>query len=131
VGQNDRNRSYRFSAYRLAGGVLRLRLAHTWEETTPKEFKTAHADGTFTEDAWHHIAVVVTTADGGTHRYYLNGEEIGATKDLGFERIRPSGAPTYIGGQDGFEGLIDEVRIYNRALSAEEVARLTKAAAGG
>jgi hypothetical protein len=63
------------------------------------------------------------TYDGTTLRLYVNGEQTGMCH-VGKERV-PGTTPLCIGRrQDGyctFEGMIDEVRLYDRALSAEEV----------
>jgi hypothetical protein len=78
-------------------------------------------------DNWHHVAGVY---DGETYRLYRDGELIVAhPDDFGPERVE---APWGIGGRsatipvDGrfFAGLIDDVRIYGRALSDEEVRAL-------
>ena len=74
-------------------------------------------------DAWNHV---VAQLDNGTHRYYINGEmvkEIGGKVDaLGNEDT----ATVAVGaaGPNNIRyllGMIDEVRIWNRALSEEEV----------
>jgi len=64
------------------------------------------------------------TFDGSTLLIYVNGQNVSATATSGF------GLPStsFIGNRDGssgkWEGDIDDVRIYNRALSATEVAYL-------
>jgi PKD repeat protein len=70
--------------------------------------------------AWTHLAA---TYDGTTQRLYVNGVQVGSRPYTGI--IRASASPLRIGG-DGiwgefFQGLIDEVRIYNRALSVSEI----------
>ncbi|MEO8667887.1 MAG: LamG domain-containing protein [Bauldia sp.] len=67
--------------------------------------------------------------DGKTMRLYINGIEIGRQKQTG--RIQVDDNPVTIGAEENgaeplvvegeFDGLIDEVRIYNRALSPAEV----------
>ncbi len=72
---------------------------------------------------WHHCAA---TYDGRTMRVYLNGEQIGSLERPG--TIRAGGnAPGCIGsstGRECLQGVMDELRIYAEALTAEEVARL-------
>jgi hypothetical protein len=69
---------------------------------------------------WTHLVV---TYDGQYGRLYMNGVEVakGAEKSL----IQASNGELRIGGNSTwgayFKGLIDEVRIYNRALTAAEV----------
>jgi len=73
---------------------------------------------------WTHMAV---TYDGTTLRLYVNGVLRSSTAASG--GIGASTAPLRIGGNtvfsvpgtEYFAGLIDEVRIYNRALSAAEI----------
>jgi len=83
---------------------------------------------TLTLKRWHHLAM---TYDGATLKFHLNGAEAVATP-VNKERV-PGTTPLHIGRrQDGyvyFEGMIDEVRVYNRALSAEEIK--ARYAAGG
>ena len=79
------------------------------------------ADGPLKLNAWQQIAM---TYDGDTLRVYCNGREVGAKK---VGRARTLGARRLTIGQreDGysfFDGDIDEVRIYSRALSAAELA---------
>jgi len=91
--------------------------------TSPSSFKI---------NAWYHIAA---TYDGSYMRVYIDGvEDTGGDfpVDLtGSINIAP--ASTQIGrcelGGDIFSGVIDEVRIYNRALSAEEIAEHYRAGA--
>ena len=80
---------------------------------------------------WSHVAV---TSDGATMRAYLNGllaESVPVTGPLA-----ATSGPLRIGGNavwenEFFQGVIDEVRIYDRALSAEEVRDDQDAAIGG
>ncbi|GII81382.1 hypothetical protein Sru01_63640 [Sphaerisporangium rufum] len=69
---------------------------------------------------WSHLAV---TYDGGTSRLYVNGTEVGQEAVTG-PLVTDDGV-LRIGGNDYwgeyFSGLIDEVRIYNRAQSAPEI----------
>ena len=71
-------------------------------------------------NAWTHLAV---TYDGATIALYVNGALAGSRSMSG--PIATSAAPLRIGGNavwgEYFSGLIDEVRIYNRALSPAEI----------
>lgn len=71
-------------------------------------------------NAWTHLAA---TYDGATLRLYINGNEVGS-QALG-NTIVTSTLPLRIGGNavwgEHFAGRIDEVRIYNRALSPAEI----------
>jgi hypothetical protein len=72
---------------------------------------------------WTHVAC---TYDLHTSRIYLNGQEVGR-KDVGLVNLSPWGRPLYVGQytdvdvQFQVHGLLDEVQIYQRALSAEEI----------
>jgi len=71
---------------------------------------------------WNHI-VYVYNSQTNIAKWYINGNP-----DSEFSGAIPFNQPTKIGAYDlanyMFNGLIDEVRIYNRALSAEEVLAL-------
>lgn len=76
-------------------------------------------------DRWHHAAAVF---DGDTLYLYLDGRQDTVEPASGNMRILPE-APLRIGGRpagewDCWKGLIGDVRIYRRALNAEEVAGL-------
>ncbi|OGS34324.1 MAG: hypothetical protein A2474_07610, partial [Elusimicrobia bacterium RIFOXYC2_FULL_34_12] len=70
---------------------------------------------------WYHVAV---TYEGTAIRLYINGELQGTTSASG--NIDNHGTTLCIGkdggsGGNNFSGIIDEVKIYNRALTASEV----------
>ncbi|MEN3356580.1 MAG: hypothetical protein V7637_562 [Mycobacteriales bacterium] len=69
---------------------------------------------------WSHLA---GTYDGATLRLYVNGVQVATKARTG--PLPTSTSPLRIGGNSAwgeyFSGLIDEVRIYNRALSAAEI----------
>ena len=68
---------------------------------------------------WHHIVGVRDVAAVLT-RVYVDGVEKDTSPDTTTDNISSTRA-LIIGGTDLFKGTIDEVRIYNRALSAEEI----------
>jgi glucose/arabinose dehydrogenase len=71
-------------------------------------------------DAWTHLAL---TYDGSAMRLFVNGVLV-ATRSAG-GALKTSTNPLWIGGNqpygEYFTGLIDEVRVYNRALSVAEL----------
>jgi hypothetical protein len=74
-------------------------------------------------NTWTHLA---TTYDGTNQRFYVNGVLVGTTAGTG--SIAVSNGAIRIGGNasstgEFFQGLIDEVRVYNRALTAVEITR--------
>jgi hypothetical protein len=85
---------------------------------------------------WHHVAA---TYDGSAVRLYADGKQVGngtpasvtinynlpGTHDLQVGNI------SQFAGSDGFDGSIDELSIYNRALSASEIQAIFNAGSAG
>ena len=94
------------------------------------------SDRALDDDQWHHIAA---TYDGKTLRCYIDGVEKsrpvknpGPLKKTGWDLCIGNSVVDY--GTDEFlayDGLIDEVRIYNHALSAAEIKALASATHAG
>jgi hypothetical protein len=75
-----------------------------------------------TLNTWHHM---VGTYDGSTVRFYLDGAACGGTRALSNEPLVTSATVTL--NQDGGDSIarsLDDVRVYNRAISAAEVTAL-------
>lgn len=75
---------------------------------------------------WTHLAA---TYDGSSQRLFINGVQVGSRSQTG--TISVSANPLRIGGSTvlarrHFKGLIDEVRVHNRALNAKEIAAMSK-----
>jgi hypothetical protein len=86
------------------------------------------------DHVWYHVA---GTYDGSTANIYVNGVLDNSVPKTGTILASTAG-PLFIGQNVGgagsgefFNGLIDEVAIYNRALSAEEVAAIFNARSAG
>jgi hypothetical protein len=80
------------------------------------------------DNAWHHAAVVYEATD-ATVSLYLDGKIWGAPNSVG-KRLTapPNDAPLRLGTRssatsDDFRGVIDELKIYGYARSAEQIAR--------
>ncbi len=76
-------------------------------------------------DQWTHIAV---TGDGTNFRIYVNGA---LSQESAFQTTDGTNATYYIGGDptwigESYAGMIDDVRIYNVALTAEEIEALAQ-----
>ncbi|MEX2185943.1 MAG: LamG domain-containing protein [Pirellulales bacterium] len=79
---------------------------------------------------WHHVAVTVSSSDAVA--LYIDGELRGAGTATFFDGFSVLNSlslgrnldSTVGGGQWFFDGLMDEVRIYDRAMNPDEVARL-------
>jgi hypothetical protein len=91
-------------------------------------FAGAQVNPTLPVGVWVHVAA---SFDGSTLRVYTNGVlagSVAATFDL-------QGKPLTIAqahqGQSFFAGLIDELSIYNRALSDSEIAAIYNAGSSG
>lgn len=75
-------------------------------------------------DRWNHLAM---TYDGTMLRLYVNGHEQGMAR-IGQPRVSGTGGLTFGRREDNsgegyhFHGGLDEIRLYHRALSAEEIA---------
>lgn len=86
------------------------------------------------EDVWYHVA---GTYDGSDARIYVNGLLENSVEKPG-PLLSSSGGAMKIGQESAagdnpevFSGLIDEVELFNRALSAEEIATLYDAGSAG
>ncbi|MFG1943430.1 LamG-like jellyroll fold domain-containing protein [Nonomuraea sp. NPDC048826] len=86
------------------------------------ENEPVRVDGTdsLPVNTWRHLAV---TYDGSKARLYLNGAQVGEESASG--ALRDDGGDFHIGGNtiygELFDGVIDEVRVYNRAQTAAEI----------
>jgi len=82
-------------------------------------------------DRWYHLAV---TRSGSTYVLYIDGVQELTRTDTGSNVIPDSSAPLTIGWAEEnffFDGIIDEVTLYNRALTAEEIAAIASAGVWG
>ncbi|MHC4439411.1 MAG: LamG-like jellyroll fold domain-containing protein [Planctomycetota bacterium] len=86
------------------------------------------SESIITDDQWHHIGCVW---DDSYRILYMDGIEV--AKDITAQnQLKPATGGLYIGtdktrgAETFFSGLIDDVRIYRRALSAEEIAALAQ-----
>jgi len=88
-----------------------------------------YMNATVHDDAWHHVAVAVDEADRpNLHdhvRLYLDGQPA-AIHDIGLLDLWPidTGSDQAVRIGDGLTGCIDDLRIYDRALSGEEIKAL-------
>jgi len=77
--------------------------------------------GTLSAGTWYHIGL---TWDNTTLRGYLNGSEYGSTTDAGLKSVSSVlriGEDSYQLGVNPWDGKIDDVRIYDRVLSENEI----------
>ena len=78
---------------------------------------------TFTNDGWYHVALV---RSGTTVTTYINGDQEGDPytngADLQIHSLRLGSGP----GHDAYNGTLDDVAIWNEALSAPQIAAIAQ-----
>jgi hypothetical protein len=83
-------------------------------------------------DVWTHV---VATYDGAFARIYINGNPSGLRETLASCNVGDSTGNLYIGrstnGNNDFQGPIDDVRIYQRTLTATEIDQLYRLSVKG
>jgi len=93
-------------------------------------YKSYSTTATVADNLWHHVGF---TWDDGTLKVYLDGQEAAVTKnnDNSFNAVFLPSIDVIIGGnlwsgeyRYSFDGQIDEVAIYNTALTAQQIADL-------
>jgi len=90
--------------------------AHVWTSDGMKDIDSVLR---YTTSKWCHV---IQVWDGKKLKLYVDGIFDSETPAIG--PIANGDEPILIGSADRFQGFIDDVRIYNRALSEEEVAGL-------
>lgn len=94
---------------------------------------TKDFEGVLSVDTWVHLCVTMVNGSQGYYSGFINGipfvffEYLGATVDTGASTLDMSiGAGSGLGITQGFEGLIDDVRIFDRGLSDAEVEHISQ-----
>lgn len=85
---------------------------------------------TFNDGRWHYAMATITGGVNGTITLYVDGVAVSTTNPSSGTVGSISNAASVavgVGGGYNIEGTIDEVRIYNRALSATEILKLYQA----
>lgn len=99
-----------------SAGKIRLLSRYSSVTTTTDSVSTGLNDGN-----WHHLVVMVDIAN-LKHRIYIDGN-FDIEANLPSNAYNGSSPVTYLGGYN-LDGSIDQVRIFNKALSAGEVTTL-------
>ena len=113
-----------------SGAEIRLRFRLKTESQTTTTLIAG--SGSLVTDEWQHATA---TWDGSAMRLYLNGEEVGNVAKAGTAVATNSDVSAAIGSQPSdafapatpdhvvkfFDGVIDEVRLYNEALTVERI----------
>lgn len=118
------NRAWAFCRSRETG-TLDFFCRGAFTDVGNVDYSGIEGGSTIGTNRWHHVAAVF---DGKTLYLYLDGCQDAVEPTSGDMRVYPE-EPLHIGGNPGEEwdcwrGLIADVRIYRRALSAEDVASL-------
>jgi hypothetical protein len=128
VGGTIINKEGEYELFRLPDGSIRWVLANTNPGWT-----MVNTGATAPLNRWTHVAVVYSNS---SVRTYINGVLVHTYAGAGpiVDNIHPSDDDFRIGGRQAwnqfFQGKIDEVRFYNRGLSAADVQILANEPAG-
>ncbi|MHC4500724.1 MAG: LamG domain-containing protein, partial [Planctomycetota bacterium] len=90
---------------------------------SPGDSRIPYTVDSLNDDSWHNVCVTLRNGDIGGYKLYLDGTEVGQSTYAG---ILSNWHTIKIGGENVFypkffKGLIDEVAIYDRALSADQI----------
>ncbi len=95
-----------------------------------ESFQSVTTTSTFDDGAWHHVVGVFSYA-ADSIVVYVDGSAVSTTGTVSFTAsvtsdtaAQDTRVATGLGGANDFDGDIDEVRIYSRALSAGDVDKL-------
>jgi len=120
LGKSNSTRSYSFYTY--TDGTLHF------STTSDGAHVGSNSTGLVPLNEWVHVAASMVA--GGQHLYYINGEPAGegvagatlpGTADTATVRIGMTSE-----GGNGFLGLIDDPRIYNKALTQDEIKQIMR-----
>ena len=129
----------------LLEGRLGLQLSDNDRSLTPVSFSNYTNPAAFVADGeWHFVMVTVDRDDPNGGRWYVDGEEIGLALDptlhpgslenaaplrIGRRSFDDESSPSDPGGH--FAGLLDELQIFNRVLTPEEMRSIYQAGSLG
>ncbi len=98
----------------------KLQLTHG-NSTGPVDGATYYSNTTVNDDVWHHVAFVADYPNG---HFYIDGV-LDATVTMNFDITLSSGNNAYnfsnLSGSWNFVGLMDDFRVYDRALNARDM----------
>jgi hypothetical protein len=122
-GPGGRNKWF----FALGGGLLHFTVYNT--AVPPPNFYLVRAPFVPVVGQWYHLAVTKT---GTTFTIYVNGVAVGS--EVSLSPIASPSAPLTIGQAEslGFmNGILDEISVYNRALSQAELQAIARAGSAG
>ncbi len=112
----------------LASGRLGLQLADG-----PRRYANYTSSIDLADGRWHHVAVTVDRDSGQGIRFYLDGRETGTSFDPrprsgSLDNSAPLRLASRSASRDGlFEGMLDELELFRRALTPSEIKRIFSA----
>ncbi len=109
--------------FRTAPTTGVLEFLHQTSEST--NFSSYPSTGRLTAGRWYHVAV--TIVKGGSVKFYIDGVSAGTATQAGAFGLLNQEPLRLAGRKDSysfFNGLLDEVQIYNRALKDAEIKQL-------
>lgn len=113
------NGYFGFTVVRHSSNIYRF-----WVGDSTGDLRSIPSDATYTDTEWHHVAGV---REGQTNALYVDGVRQSAPLDSAFANSTQyfSIGKQYSTGTDRtFIGLIDDVQLYNKALTGEEIGAL-------
>jgi len=125
LGKGNSLTQYSYQIYRRSSSPYKMTIKLSANGTSATSFDS---DSGIPAGSWNHVAVVV---NGNTVNWYLNGTSNNAQPGSWTSALYNSSLPFVLGDRasgDGsrIDGKLDEVRIYNRALTAGEISALAK-----
>jgi hypothetical protein len=124
------NGSYVGWAYALHGGIndgieLRINDGHTANDNTPNP--SSSQNSLLSDGNWHHVCATAVRTNNVTH--YIDGKNVGGGAINTNSLTISNGNNFKIASYDGstsyrFLGQIDDVRVYNYALTAEQIKQI-------
>jgi len=119
IGTAEQDHYWMLSIIDNGGIKLRFRLKTNGTTNT-----LIASSGNLSPNTWYHV---IARYDGSTMKLYLNGAEVGSTSKTGTLDTSNIVGVNIARNPDGYgkwDGLIDDVRIYNRALAQTDITAL-------
>lgn len=129
------------SKYRPTGNQRSYSFNYTWNGGTPRLQFVSSTNGagasvgsanvTLSAATWYHL-VFIYTASAGSVEFFVDGSSIGSDTALGTSIFNGT-ADFEIGAQNAaffVDGLIDEVAVWSRVITSDEVAEIYNSGAG-
>jgi hypothetical protein len=128
TGLSDTNRGPATLFDRLNGnGLVVFQNADgSIEAQTSKKEQDLASSGNLADNKWHHVAVIYDQGSGGSGDLYIDGQLAGSGANANPWSWQPGqeielGLSHDTNTYQGFNGVLDDVRVYDRAFTAGEV----------